>query len=199
MRSDLVTHDPDALFNIIAKRLRDQAVIEANDAERRQKSKRRDARSMGAAGTKPQGSAADEHDSREYQGCWCESRAESSVRQQRVFRMWQARTQTMGLSPKLAGKAGKGVRGQSHGQTPTQQQQFTNGPAQHTWSKTTGMVPASATPRANGYQIASKAVVRKTTPAAPEASTQNVYIRVPREKMAPVDNGLTRQCSTRFP
>ena len=38
-------------------------------------------------------------------------------------------------------------------------------------------------------------MVTKTEPAAPEASTQNdedyVYIRVPREKMAPVDNGLT--------
>ena len=38
-------------------------------------------------------------------------------------------------------------------------------------------------------------MVTKTEPAAPEAFTQNdedyVYIRVPREKMAPVDNGLT--------
>ena len=65
MRFDLVTHGPDALFNIIAKQQRDQAVIEANDAERRQTAKRRDARSMAAAGTKPHGSAADEHDSRE--------------------------------------------------------------------------------------------------------------------------------------
>ena len=39
MRFDLVTHDPDALFNIIAKQQRDQAVIEANDAERRQTAK----------------------------------------------------------------------------------------------------------------------------------------------------------------
>ena len=57
------------------------------------------------------------------------------------------------------------------------------------------MAPASATPRASGYQTASKAVATKTEPAVPEASTQNdedyVYIRVPREKMAPVDNGLT--------
>ena len=64
MRSDLVTHDPDALF-IIAKQQRDQAVTEANDAERRQTAKRRDSRSMAAAGTKPQGRAVDEHDSRE--------------------------------------------------------------------------------------------------------------------------------------
>ena len=65
MRFDLVTHDPDASFSIIAKQQRDQAVIEANNAERRQTAKRRDARSMAAAGTKPQGSAVDEHDSRE--------------------------------------------------------------------------------------------------------------------------------------
>ena len=55
------------------------------------------------------------------------------------------------------------------------------------------MPPASATPRA-GHQTASKAVVTKTEPAAPEASTQNdddyVYIRVPRENMVLVDNGL---------
>ena len=31
VRFDLVTHDPDALFNIVAKQQRDQAVIEAND------------------------------------------------------------------------------------------------------------------------------------------------------------------------
>ena len=57
------------------------------------------------------------------------------------------------------------------------------------------MAPASATPRASGHQTTSKVVVTKTTPAAPEASTQNdehyVYLRVPREKMAPVDIGLT--------
>ena len=52
MRFDLVTHDPDPLYNIIAKQQRDQAVIEANGAERRQSAKRRDARSMAAAGTK---------------------------------------------------------------------------------------------------------------------------------------------------
>ena len=39
MRFDLVTHYPDALFNVVAKQQRDQAVIEANDAERRQTAK----------------------------------------------------------------------------------------------------------------------------------------------------------------
>ena len=76
----------------------------------------------------------------------------------------------------------------------TQQQKSTNGPAQHTRSKTTGMAPASATPRASGYQAALKVVITKTEPAAPEASTKNdedyVYIHVGRENMAPVDNGL---------
>ena len=100
------------------------------------------------------------------------------------------------------GKAGKGVHGQSHGQDPKQQQhqqqqqQSTSGPAQYTWSRVTGMAPASATPTAgaSGYKTASKAVVTGTEPAAPATSTQkdyNVYIRVPREKVAPVDTGRT--------
>ena len=65
MRLYLVTHAPDAFFNIVAKQQRNQAVIEANDAERRQTEQRRDSRSMAAAGTKLQGRAVDEHDSRE--------------------------------------------------------------------------------------------------------------------------------------
>ena len=40
MHFDLVTHDHDALFSRIAKQQRDLAVIEANDAERRQTGKR---------------------------------------------------------------------------------------------------------------------------------------------------------------
>ena len=58
----IVVHDPDTLFNIIEKQRRDQALIEGNDAARRQTSKRHDVRSVAAAGTKLQGSAADEHD-----------------------------------------------------------------------------------------------------------------------------------------
>ena len=57
------------------------------------------------------------------------------------------------------------------------------------------MTPATATPRASAYKTTSKAVVTKTEPAAPEPSRQNddgyVYIRVPRERMSPVDFGLT--------
>ena len=106
--------------------------------------------------------------------------------------MWQAKSQAAGLPPKPAGSGGE----RRHGQTPIQQQQSTSGPAQHTQSKTTGIAPASATPRASGYQTASKAVVSGTEPAAPEASTQNdelqyVYTGVPRENSARVDNGLT--------
>ena len=59
MRFNLVVHDPDALFNIIHQQRRDQAVIEANDAARRQTATRRDARLVAAAGTKLQGNAAD--------------------------------------------------------------------------------------------------------------------------------------------
>ena len=62
MRFNLVVHDPDALFNIIDQRRRDQGVIEANDAARRQRATQRDARSVAAAGTKLQGKAADKHD-----------------------------------------------------------------------------------------------------------------------------------------
>ena len=92
------------------------------------------------------------------------------------------------------------MHGQSHGQAPkqeNQQQQSPSGPAQHTGSKTTGAVPAFATPTggASGYKTASKAVVAGTEPAAPAASTQTdddyVYICVPRAKVAPVDTGRT--------
>ena len=57
------------------------------------------------------------------------------------------------------------------------------------------MAPVTATPRASAYKTASKAVVTEAEPAAPEPSRRNdddyVYIRVPRERMAPVDYGLT--------
>ena len=108
----------------------------------------------------------------------------------------------MGLPPSQQGKAEKGFHGESHGQAPKQQQQqqqqqLTSGPAHYTWSKTTQVAPASATPTAgaSGYKTASKAVVAGTEPAAPAASTQKdddyVYIRVPRGKVAPVDTGCT--------
>ena len=65
MHFDLITHDHDALLSIIAKKQPDNAGIEANDVERPQIAKRRAARSVAAAATKPQGSTADSHESRE--------------------------------------------------------------------------------------------------------------------------------------
>ena len=62
MRFNLVVHGPDALFNIIDQQRRGQAVIEANDAARRQTATRRDARSVATAETKLQDIAADKHD-----------------------------------------------------------------------------------------------------------------------------------------
>ena len=61
------------------------------------------------------------------------------------------------------------------------------------------MAPESATPTAgainSGFKTVSNAVVTGIEPAAPAASTQKnddyVYIRVPRETLAPVDTGRT--------
>ena len=64
------------------------------------------------------------------------------------------------------------------------------------------MAPTSATLRASGYMTTSKAVVTETEPAATEASTEHdddyVYVCVPREKTAPVDNGLTEMVQHQF-
>ena len=62
MRFNLVVHDPDTLFNFIDQQRRDQAVIKDNDSARRQRATQRDARSVGAAGTKLQVNAGDKHD-----------------------------------------------------------------------------------------------------------------------------------------
>ena len=59
------------------------------------------------------------------------------------------------------------------------------------------MAPASAAPTAgaSGYETTSKAVVKGIEPPATAASTHKdddyVYIRVPRENVAPVDTGRT--------
>ena len=65
VKFNLVVHYPDALFNVIDQQRRDQAVIEANDAARRQTATRRDARTVAAAGTKLQSNTADKHDGSE--------------------------------------------------------------------------------------------------------------------------------------
>ena len=129
---------------------------------------------MAAAETKPQGRAADKHDSRE-------NATAASVKSAQNRRHGNKECVGCGkLGHKQwscpqseKGEAGKGVHGQSHDQTPTQQRQSTNGPAQHARIKATGMAPASDTPRASVYQTVSKTVVTKAEPAAPDASTQN--------------------------
>ena len=108
VRFDLVARDPDALFSINAKQERDQAVNAANDYVRRQTAKRRDARSVAVEGTKPHGSIADGHDSRDSQGCRCESRAEPSAQQHGVLCVRQVRSQAAGLPPKPVGQGGEG-------------------------------------------------------------------------------------------
>ena len=145
----------------------------------------------------PQGSAADEHDSRE-------SSKPAGVRTERNRRYDNNECYMCGKQghkerdcpQSQQGKAGKYVHVKSHGQTPIPQQQFTTGLPRHTLGKTTGMAPASEAPRASEYKTASKAVVTQTEPAVREASTQNdddyMYIRMPREDMALVDNGLTK-------
>ena len=78
-----------------------------------------------------------------------------------------------------------------------QQKHSTNSPDQHTRSRTTWTAPASATPTSgvSRYKTASTAVVTGIEPAAPAVSKQkdddDVYIRVPREKVAPADTGRT--------
>ena len=51
-------------------------------------------------------------------------------------------------------------------------QQSTNGRTHHSRSKTTGMAPASANPRASAFKTASKAMSTETELAATEPSTQ---------------------------
>ena len=65
MRFYLVANDVDVLLNMVTRKQRDQAAIEAIDAERQQTAKRRDAMLVAAAWTKPHGSIANDHDPRE--------------------------------------------------------------------------------------------------------------------------------------
>ena len=143
MRFNLVVHDPDALFNIIDQQRRDQAVIEANDAARRQTATWRDARSVAAAGTKLQGNAADNSDG-------SESAKTAGVKAERNRRYENNECFVCGKQghkqwdcpQSQQGKAGKSIHGHNYGYAPNhkqqQQQQSTSGPAQHTRSKATG-------------------------------------------------------------
>ena len=124
MRFNLVVHDPDALSNIIDQQRRDQAVIEANDAARRQRATRRDPRSVAAAGTKLQDNAADKSD-----GSQSAKTAGAIVEQKRryerneCFACGKQGQKQWDCSQSQQCKPGKGVHGQSHGQDPNQQQQ----------------------------------------------------------------------------
>ena len=203
MQFNLATHDPDALFNVIAKEQRDQAVIPACDAERRQTAKWRDARSMAAVGTKPKGSAGDEHESRESVKA-ARVKAERNRRydNNECFACGKQGHMQWDFPQSQQRKAEKGVHGQSHGQTPIQQQQSTSGPVQQSRCRTTGTAPAFATRRASAYKTASEAVVAETELAAREPPSQNVddymNIGVSREKMVHVDYGRTETVQHRM-
>ena len=123
MRFHLVVHDPDALFNIIDQQRRDRAVIEANDAARRQTATRRDARSVAAAGTKLQDNAVDKSDG-------SQSANTAGLIADRKHRYERNENFACGKQGHKQGdctqshqcKAGKGAHGHSHGQDPKQQQ-----------------------------------------------------------------------------
>ena len=140
---------------------------------------------MAAAGTKPQGRAVDEHDSRDNAKA-AGVKAERSRRydNNECFVCGREGHKQWDCPQSLQGKAGKGVHGQTHGQIPGQQQQSPSGLVQHTWSKTTCVAPVTATPRASAYKTAQTAVVTESEPAAPKPSKRKdnefVYIRVPR-------------------
>ena len=178
MRFNLVVHELDALFIIIDQQRRDQDVIEANDAERRQTPTRRGVRSVVAAGTKLQGNAADKHGgSKSAKTAGVKADKNRGYENNECFACGKQGHKQWDCHQGQQGKGRIGVHGQSHGQAPKQQQQqqqSTSDPGKHTRSKHTGTAPASATHTTgtSGYITASKAVVTVTEPAAPAASTQ---------------------------
>ena len=163
MRFNLVVHDPDALFNIIDQQRRDQAVIEANDAARRQRATQRDAGSVAAAETKLQGNDADKHDgSQRAKTAGVKAERNRRYENNECFVCGEQGHKQWDCPQSQQGKAKKGVHGQSHGQDPKQQQQqqqqqqqSTRNPAQHNRSKATGIAPTFATPTAgaSGYKM----------------------------------------------
>ena len=183
---------------LLFKQQWDQTVIEAIDAVRGQKiktAKRRNARSVPVAWSKPQGRTADRYNSRESaKAAGVKAERNRRYDNKECFVCGKQGHKQRDCRQSQQGKARKGAHGHSHGHTPIQQQS-TNDLAQLTRSNTTEISPATATPRASAYKTASKAVVTEPETVAPEPSRQNdddyVYIGVPRETMAPVDNGLT--------
>ena len=108
------------LFNIIDQQRRDQAVIEANDAARRQTATRRDARSVAAAGTKLQGNAADKpNGSQSANTAGVKAERNRRFENNECFVCGKQGRKQWDCPQSQQGKAGKGVHGQSHGQDPS--------------------------------------------------------------------------------
>ena len=124
MRFNRVVHDPDALFNIIDQQRRDQAVIEASDAARRQTATRRDARSVAAAETKLQDNAADKHDaSQRAKTARVKAERNRQYENNDCFVCGKQGHKQWDCPQSQQGKTRKGVHGQSHGQARKQPQQ----------------------------------------------------------------------------
>ena len=119
--------------------------------------------------------------------------------------MWQAKTQeSNGTAPKASRvRRRKAFMARATARPPSSCSSSNPQAVPLSIPKATGPAPASATPTAgaSGYKTASKAVVTGTEPAAPAASTEKdddyVNIRVPREKLAPVDTGRTEMVQHR--
>ena len=194
MRFDLVTHDPNALFNIIAKQQRYQAAFEANDAERRQTAKRGDARSMAAAGTKPQGSAADEHDSREVAKA-AGVKAERETTTTSVSYV-ASRDTSIGTAP----KASRVRRGKASMARATARSLYSSSSPQAVSLSVPGTRQPGWPLRLPPLELVRTRPPQKRWLRRPNLLRLNhlrrmtmttVYIRVARERMAPVDYGLT--------
>ena len=195
-RFKVLVHDTEALFDVIDQRRQNQAVIGAKDAARWKTAKRRDARPVVAAETNLHGMAAAKHDAR-----WRAKTAGVKTERNRwynsneCFRCGKQGHKHPVCPQSQQTKTEKGVHGQSHGNTCKHQKQekSTSGLAQHTWCTAIGTVPASTTLKAGASwdKTGSKAVVTGTEPAAPAVFKQKddeyVNIRVPRDKVAPVD------------
>ena len=129
MRICLGAHEPGALLSVIAKQRQDQAVPERSDAAHRQTPKRREARSMAAAGTKPPVCAAHKHDSSEIAKA-AGLKAERNRRHGNKCFSWASKVIGSVIAPKVNSIRGENAfHGQSQGQSPKQQLQSTSGPA----------------------------------------------------------------------
>ena len=202
MRFNLVVLNPDALFNVIDQRRRDQAVIEANEAARRQTATRRNARTVAAAGTKLHGSTADEHDG-------SQSAKTGGVNEERNRRYENNERLACGKLGHKQGDcpqseqstAGKAFMARAMASPLSSSSSSSN--QQAVPLSVPGVMPPGRPLRlpplgagASGYKTASKVVVTRTEHAAPAASTQKdddyVHIGVPQENVVPVDTRRTQ-------